>query len=173
MMESNPKCRRGIAWFYACCVCCISLALARPTQAASNKEQKIAIHELTQDAFVRSSPLIAAMVCNDGIALVASHIDEPLQFEATSNDEQTPPLDLPSPSYNQKITRLGRSGSALITCGWRADGQGRLLDKARSIIAKNVETFGSEGIDTLPYELSRYLTSCAGSEAVRSVLSAS
>jgi hypothetical protein len=154
------------------------------------KEQKIRVHEMAVDPFVRSSPMIAAMVCNDGIALVATHIDEPLQFdlavkstassiESDDDDDDVALLrlllDAPYPSYNQRIMTLttgGRGSSTkaavLMTAGWRADGHGRLLDGARSILARNMEMFGTERIDTLPYDLSQFLTMCAGSESVRS-----
>jgi hypothetical protein len=152
------------------------------------KEQKIRVHDMAVDPFVRSSPMIAAMVCNDGIALVATHIDEPLQFDLVvksttstieSDDDNDAALlrlllDAPCPSYNQRIMALtggGRESSTkaavLMTAGWRADGHGRLLNGARSILARNVDLFGTERIETLPYDLSQFLTTCAGSESVR------
>jgi hypothetical protein len=155
------------------------------------KEQKIRVHDMAVDPFVRSSPMIAAMVCKDGIAFVATHIDEPLQFDLVDKSTTTSTiesddddddeaallrllLDAPCPSYNQRIMALTTGGrgstkaAVLMTAGWRADGHGRLLDGARSILARNMEMFGTERIDTLPYDLSQFLTMCAGSESVRS-----
>jgi hypothetical protein len=168
----------------------IDAAAATAANTISNnpKEPNIRIHEMAVDPFVRASPIIAAMVCNDGIALVATHIDEPLQFDLArstaieiADDDVAadllpvlveprplPLLDLPCPSYNQRIIPVSRrTGSVMMTSGWRADGHGRLLDNARSILARNVELFGHERIETLPHDLSMVLTMCAGSELVR------
>jgi hypothetical protein len=161
-----------VATTYAVAAAAAAAASIHLTQ--NPKADKLGLYTMAEDPFVCNAPLIAAMVCNDGIALLATHIDEPLQFDPISktngdatNHNGISWVDLSTPSYNQRILALGRSGSVMMTCGWRADGHGRLMDSARAILARNVQLFGQERIETLPGDLANVMTTCAGSESVR------
>lgn len=136
------------------------------------------------------------MSCRDGIAIVAAHTsfesDDPLLFynaeeeeeeeekEASTaikkkddehDDEKPPFLDLPfTYSGPLRIQSVGSAGTALVACGWRADGSGRLLYKAREFADAERQTFGEESSSILPSQLALYMAECAVSERVSPTL---
>ena len=104
------------------------------------------------------------MACRDGVAVLAAHSSdkdsEPLLFYETEKgkpndnddgDDKSPYLDLPSwyagPFRIHPVGGAAGGGGttiALIACGWRADGSGRLLDEARDLAAEEAKYFGQD-----------------------------
>lgn len=177
----------------------MTLALSWPSfigvSASLSKDVSIASSLLRgkqQDPFVQLAPLVVAMACRDGVALVAAHPwsedDDFLLFGETDEDASNslegvsrnpnsntansaltglPFLDLPTTYAGPlRIQSVGSQGTALVACGWRADGSGRLLEKARSLCDKELGAFGDEFIRFLPIQLSLYMADCAVSERV-------
>jgi hypothetical protein len=94
-----------------------------------------------KNKYIQSSPPCIGAVCKDGIALLAIHTNieseqrrhpqqehqekqQQLEEEIEGECEQKASLlDVPLSSRNPlRIERLDHRGSALLTCGWRADG---------------------------------------------------
>lgn len=166
--------------------------MARCVGASSKNDDFPPRRGLKPDPFVQAAPLIVAMSCRDGVAILAAHpapSSEPLLFydynedePVTVNDESSltktadggrgnPPLFLDLPLNYEgslRIQAVGTAGTtALVTCGWRVDGTGRLVTVARERTDIERQTFGEENSSILPTQLSLYMAMCAVSERVR------
>lgn len=109
--------------------------------------------------YVQSSPPCVAAVCKNGVALLALHsnIDPQILPRAQSsnddneNDKEKRAVnkddsilfpDLMLSSRNPlRIERLDDRGSALLTCGWRADGM-MLADAGRDLCRDELMRYG-------------------------------
>ena len=153
-------------------------AAAPPSSSSSNT---------ARDKFVEASPLIVAVACRNGVALVAAHTaDVPLLYDddndnSHESEDETAfyfrdlPMSFAGPFRLQTIITGSSSSSsgtsaALLTAGWRSDAA-RLLDAARSMDGEYREALGESGTPyTLAANLSRYMAICAGTEGVRTAL---
>lgn len=133
-----------------------------------------------RDKFVEASPLIVAVACSNGVALVAAHTaDVPLLYDDDDEDDgngsgdetacffRDLPMSFAGPFRLQTIGSSSGS-AAMLTAGWRSDAA-RLLDAARSMDGEYREALGERSTPyTLAANLSRYMAICAGTEGVRS-----
>ena len=126
-----------------------------------------------RDPFVVASPLVVAVACRDGVALLAAHTgDAPLLYEDDDEDDDEGDngryfRDLPGNFCGpMRLQTVGKK-SAMLTVGWRADAA-RLLDYARRFDAYEKREFGQEA--AAPYvlasELSLYMAAFAGATGV-------
>jgi hypothetical protein len=163
---------------------CLVVAAA---SSASSKSEFPPLRGLRPDLFVQAAPLVVAMACRDGVAILAAHpspSSEPLlhydpeeeeehaaddqKRQDESYDKNQPFLDLPlSYSGSLRIQSVGTVVSALVTCGWRADGNVRLVNAARALAADEFQTLGEESSSILPTQLSLFMAQCAVMEGVR------
>lgn len=93
-----------------------------------------------RDPFVQAAPLVVAMSCSDGIAMVAAHsTDEPLLY---NTDHVT--------------GRIQTAGEAVvIPVGWRADGNA-LVEVAREFVQDDEDLFGEQS-NHLPIQVSEFM----------------
>ena len=127
-----------------------------------------------RDPFVAASPLVVALACRDGVALVAAHTsDTPLLYRDDDDDDDDDdehqheeegyfrelPGNFCGPLRLHSVSRQ----TALLTAGWRADAA-RLVDAARAMDANQQQTFGDEKVTpyVLASDLSNYMAICAG-----------
>ena len=162
-----------LCWIFWC-VLLVGPSAAGPASSSSN----------ARDKFVEASPLILALACRDGVALIAAHTaDVPLLYDDDDIDDNKQEdgaffRDLPEtfggPFRLQTIAGGGNTGSstsscasAMLTAGWRSDAA-RLVDAARSIDREYRETLGESSPTpyTLASNLSRYMAICAGTDGV-------
>ena len=132
-----------------------------------------------RDKFVEASPLIVAVACRNGVALLAAHTaDVPLLYNddddnKESEDKETAISsffrDLPMSFAGPFRLQIIRRAAAMLTAGWRSDAA-RLLDAARSMDYEYRDALGESSCTpyTLAANLSRYMAICAGTEGVRS-----
>lgn len=134
----------------------------------------------TRDKFVVASPLIVALACSDGVALLAAHTtDMPLLYdvdddEVDHSDDGNFFRDLPDtfcgPFRLQTVGAGNGRGAAMLTAGWRADAA-RLVNSARAIDREYREVLGDSSTPyTLASDLSRYMAIHAGNDGVRAFL---
>ena len=145
------------------------------------------------DPFVAAAPLIVAAVCNDGIAIVATHAafsSEPLILDdgvsRESNETTTMntvannsnatsgsfPQDLPR-SYRGpfRINCIDGFGTCLICAGWRADGE-VMVNYCRAVASEELAIYGKPSFHNCEYgnfiasEASLFMAQCAVSESV-------
>jgi len=123
-----------------------------------------------RDPFVAASPLVVALACRDGVALVAAHTsDTPLLYRDDDDEQRIQPeeegyfRDLPGNFVGPLRLHSVSGQTALLTAGWRADAA-RLVDTARAMDANQQQAFGDEKVTpyVLASDLSNYMAICAG-----------
>jgi len=131
-----------------------------------------------RDKFVEASPLVVALACRDGVALVAAHTnDAPLlcdddddKVQHEEPDDTCFFRDLPGTFCGPfRLQTIGTGSAALLTAGWRADAK-RLVDVARALDSDERDSLGGDDDQNNPRvlasDLSRYMASCQGSDGV-------
>lgn len=143
------------------------------TYVSRDDDESNAVQGTQPDPFVTVAPLIAAVVCADGIVLVATYgeedeegVEEMLLY-GNSTDWQEDYHGVP------RIHKIDRFGSALVCAGWRTDGEW-LARQCRYIAANEIETMGpivsTRGYPiVLAHEASLWMAKCAASDGVRSL----
>ena len=152
------------------------------TNAPNRSENDLPLHGVKPDKFVASAPLIVAAVCNDGVAIIATHtasIKEPLLMDerddhdanTISESEHRLPLDVPSNFRGPfRIQSVDGVGTTLACAGWRTDGE-MLAAAFRSLASREQDRFG-EPSNAFQYgrflaeEASTWMAKCAVSESV-------
>jgi hypothetical protein len=160
------------------------------TDAASQDAVSKVLRGKQPDPFVQRAPLVVAMACRDGVALIAAHPEpnddedallyddlesDAIDRDATDRDGDAvsgqmegaslsvaPFRDLPL-SYEGplRIHSIGTQGAALVSCGWGADGSGRMVHQAREFCSDKRLLFGQECLKMLPMQLSLFMAECA------------
>ena len=140
---------------------------------------------LKADPFVQASPLICAVVCRDGVLVIAAHVNvdeqEPLLYYShhdrsdnkhADNDDASF-LDLPSNFQGPfRIHSIDTVGTCLTSAGWRADAEAlvqkgrRLADDERSIFGVSPDELSPLYARYMAMKLSLHLAQCAVSERV-------
>jgi hypothetical protein len=168
----------------------LSLGACRAVSTAASQDASNILRGKQPDPFVQRAPLVVAMACRDGVALIAAHPEptddedallyEDLDSDAIDLDDidrdgdavsdqieganltTAPFRDLPL-SYEGplRIHSIGTQGAALVSCGWGADGSGRMVNKAREFCSDERLLFGEESLKILPTQLSHFIAECA------------
>lgn len=129
-------------------ICTFELGQSEVSKLPSYSDGRLSIKP---NKYVQSSPPCLAAVCRNGIALLALHstnIQEERHIMKRDYDDSEveedilmfPDLPLAS-RCPLRIERLDGRGSALLTCGWRADGM-ILADIGRDLCREEVMRYG-------------------------------
>lgn len=153
-----------------------SVVSSSPSAVKSNNKAGLA----RVDPFVTSAPLIVAVVCSDGVALIALHTafaEEPLLLDAkdntgdTSNPTSTPDDPTAAPNTTSVlITDIPRSyrgpfriysidgfGTGMVCAGWRSHAQ-LVADYCRDLATEELQVYGPPRMtSTHCQEYGRYL----------------
>jgi hypothetical protein len=168
----------------------LSLVARRSVSTSASQDASEVLRGKNPDSFVQRAPLVVAMACRDGVAMIAAHPEpnddedallyEDLDSDAINRDAidrdgdavsdqiddanltTAPFRDLPL-SYEGplRIHSIGTQGAVLVSCGWGADGSGRMVHKAREFCSDERLLFGEESLTILPTQLSLFMAECA------------
>lgn len=124
-------------------------ASSSPSISEAARMESLGLYGIQPDPFIAASPVIVAAVCSDGIAMVAAHTVSKTEklLREVEDERETRKGSFGWKDLQQghggpyRINRIDRSGTHLLSAGWRADCD-FLAEKLRSVASKEVAIFG-------------------------------
>ena len=168
----------------------LSVTVESSSNAGSRSQQKQLYH--TSSATIRASPLCVAVVCRDGVLMVALHSLhslEPLLCDSGDDvsriklEDQMIPIGeklLEEFGFRQllssnkilapRITRFeSKDEDICVMCsGWRSD-VSVFVEKCRAVLSNTKAKYGSSNLLSLVRDMSSWMTTCEFSDQVRAI----
>jgi hypothetical protein len=107
--------------------------------------EKHVVVPVLPDLFVEAAPLVAALACRDGVALLVVHnLEEEPSLSDDDCKEDVRVNDIPEQYAGPlRIHPITSATNVMLPCGWRADGDS-LVRRAREICNEHYELLGEE-----------------------------